>query len=454
MSTDRAASRPSFALAFGAVVAVLALAAVALITTAALRPPRLASVAVAPTSLVAWPAQRVVLELDQPIDPDAVSVTVSPDAEHEVVVEDRTITIRFPGMLDYATTYTVVADGVRGRTTGRSTSLTTSFETPDIDVFTLVGHAQTSDRVEDRIIAASATAASSPTIVYRAASIQDFARVGDGLLVLSDEGDGPHVRLIDGDGETKVLDGPADGEYRGLEGSADGRQFGYIVSGGDASRGEYVVADALFVGEAGTGLVNEVTGFGGAPLPVAEWAFIEGTASIVVRTTDLQGYLIDTRDLSAEPVPLGALGALLGFYPGTATLLTEQYPDYTAIDLTTATPSAVEFADVALADGDFLGEFTLVGADSLVRVVNHFDLVGGGGWTGSRLVRVDGDVVTDLYRPAGGVALTVCASPNGRLLAVPVTAVGAQEAPTTYVVDAVSGEVLGGVTGGSPDWCH
>lgn len=452
MSTDVGAAprrRRGFGRTVGLVVGVLVAAAIALALIGAVTPPRLNSTAVAPDALVSRPGQRLVLTLDQPFAADGLRLTVSPETPAELSVDGTSLIVRFPGILDYATTYSVAVDGVRGTATGATGSVAASFTTPDEQILLLVPGSGTEP---DRIVRASATAGGAPEVVYEAQRINEFVRLGDGLVVVADDGDGPHVRQIGADGSTFELGGPEDATYRELRAAPDGRSYGVVMTSASVGPEQTVYDSVLRLVDATTGIDEELTGFDGAPLAVADWRYVRGTSSLLVRSTDRQGYLIDTA--GGDPVPLGTLGTLRGFVPGTATLLTDQWPETFATDLTTGDTTSITVPDAPLRDGEVPGDFAVLGADVFALVVHVFVSDPLPRWATSYVVRLGPDGAQELFRPPAGTIAGVCVSSNAQLLAVTVSDAAAPDAPPlTFLVDTRTGDTSRTITGGRPDWC-
>ena len=440
MSTEPPRSRAGFGRLVAVIVAVLAVAAGALVAVAAVTPPRVSSTAVAPEALVTRLGQRVVVTLDQPVAPDGLELTVEPAAPASLTADGSTLTVRFEGMLDYATDYAVRIDGVRSAATGATGRVEVAFTTPDEQILLLVPGAD-----GDRIMSASATAGDPPTERYRAEHISEFVRVGDGLVVISDEGDGPRVRHLTPDGRVFVLGGPADATYRALRASPDGRGYGVVLTSASVGPERTVYDSVLQLVDAATDIETEVTGFDGGPLSVADWTYVRGTTSILVRSLDLQGYIVDPA--GGEPVPLGTLGPLRGFVPGTPVLLTDQWPDTFETDLTTAETIRLDAGDVA-------GDFIPLGAARFAQVVHVFVNDPVARWATSYVVGIGEDGMRELFRPPSGAITGLCASPNAQLLAVTlVDPSSPDQPPLTYLVDARTGATMRTLTGGRPDWC-
>lgn len=445
MSTER--RRLRFGALVGIVVGVLAVLAVGLGVGGALAPPRIASVAVAPDALVTRLDQRVVLTLNQPIAPEGLRLEVSPPAAAELTADGAVVTVRFSGMLDYATTYHLAIDGVRGTATGAGGRIETTFTTPDEHIL-LAAPSVTGEQ----LVRASVSGADTPEVVYEAERISEFVRVGASLVVISEEDGRQAVRHLVPGAADFVMGGPEEASYRSLRSAPDGRSFGYVMTSRDVGPEHTVYDSVLFLVDAATDIATEVLGFDGAPISVADWTYVRGTSSLLVRSTDQQGYLIDTT--GGDPVPLGTVGLLRGFVPGTTAMLSDRWPDTSAIELTTGESTPVTIPEQPLAEGEVLGDFVALGAGEYARIVHVFVSDPLPRWSTSTVSRVGPDGVLPLFQPPTGAITGMCASPNAQLLAVSVVEPRDPEAaPRTYLVDSGTGSTLRTVVGARPDWC-
>jgi len=450
MSTDapRAGRRR---LGFGALVGVvagsLALVAVGLGVAGAASPPRISSTAVAPDALVSRPGQRLVLTLNQPISPEGLRLSVEPAVDAEVSADGPVVTVRFARMLDYATTYRVAVEGVRGLATGASGAVEASFTTPEAHLLVIAPGGR-----GEQLVRVSATSGTAPEAVYEADRITEAVPVGDGFAVISDEGEGQAVRHLVPGAAAFVLGGPEEVSYRALRTAPDGRGFGYVMTSPEVGPELTEYDSVLFLVDAATDIATEVAGFDGEPIAVSDWAYVPGTSSILVRSTDQQGYLVDTA--GGAPQPIGALGQLRGFVPGTATMLSDRWPDTSAIDLASGETTPVSAPLAPLADGEVLGDFIALGVDEYARLVHRFVSDPAPRWSSSSATRVGADGALALFRPPSGTITAMCASPNAQLLALTVIEpLVADSVPLTYLVDSRTGSTIRTVAGARPDWC-
>lgn len=460
---DRAAGR-GFRRAIGAAIAVLLATAGTLAVLGAFAPPRLSAVSVDPAAATTRQGQRLVIALSQPAAVDGATLTITPATPAQLQIDGATVTVRFTGMLDYATDYAIRIDGVRGAATGATGSIATSFTTPDPGVVTLV-RSDDGDRVIRSPIAGGGT-----ETVIEADRIGDTAVAGDVVAVTVNDGDGSHVRIVTPGHDPVDAYGPYDASIRALRGT-DAGILGWIISRGVDGEREYrntLVVYDLAGTSASTNVPVEITAPGGAPLIAVDWAWVPGTTSLVVQDQDGLTWLASA--IGGDPQLLGSLGTLRGFVPGTATLLTESGTDLLVTDLTTGESAPFglvvpggaaqgEAADDGGADdgGDVVGESAAVSTDSAAWIVHHLDPGAAAPISGSSIVRTstDDDGV-ELYRTPGAasIILDLCVSPNGQYVAATVTDVGGQAAQqTTVLIDARAGGTRRSVPGGSIDWC-
>jgi|GEM_PF-2297001 len=447
------AARSAFRRGLLVATAVLVGAVAILAVLGALAPPRVSAVSVDAAAATSRPGQRLAIELSQPASAEGATLTVTPAADAELAIDGATATVRFTGMLDYATEYTVRIVGLHGAATGAEGSVETSFVTPDPGIVTLVRGDD-----GDRLVRSPIDGGEATTIA-EAPAIGDVAVAGATVAMSVDDGDGARVRILVPDAEPVEAHGPYEASIRALRGTEAG-VFGWIISRGVDGTRDY--ANTLVVydlaGEsARTNVPVEITLPDGAPLTAVDWAWVPGTTSLVVQDQD--GFTWLASAIGGEPQLLGAWGTLRGFIPGTASLLTEDGADLLVTDLTTGTSTPFGLTPPVVPDDDIVGESAVLSSDATAWIVHHFDRTRSPSLTGSALVRVDDGgtgVGTELYRTSGdaSIILDLCVSPNGQYVAATVTDVGAVAArPTTVLVDARAGGTRRSVPGGSIEWC-
>lgn len=460
-------------------VVVLVVVAAGLAAAGATRGPRLSSAEVNPHAVSSRAGQRLVLTADQPLSPVRPSqVDISPSATTEVSVDGSALTIRFPGILDYGTTYTVDVAAV-GEFTGVSGRFEYEFSTPDVDVYALLRGGATGT---DQILRSSLAGSRSNEVVYEAPRIQEYLRLDDLLAVVTLDGDDHPTLLLTSmtdEFESAIyVDDPR--AIRDLHAADSGDLFGYVVDSGRDPAGSSPAESsppesspsALFIYDTtdSSGVPIEVTGPGGGPLSVMAWTFVPGTTSLVAQGDDQQLYLIDplADDALTDEVatPLGRHRELEGFIPGSRQLVVADPQGSSIVDLESGLTTDLKLPDpttdptrypgkqVLLTPRDYVGLSTAVIPGSNDYQVNSaLDLTDA---TGSR----------ELYTTPSDDSWIrdYCLSPNGEYLAVEV--VPKNSPPDDYpIVTGYTGTTISfvrisdgsssrSVNGFLPDWCR
>lgn len=457
---DRAARR-RFQRSWLAVVVGLTVASAGLGVASVAQGPRLSSVAFNVDAAIERPGQRLVLHADQPLAPlEAETVVVEPAAPVELAADGAQITVRFTGLLRYATEYRVTVP-VRSAATGAESRLEHRFTTADVDTFSLVRRDPDDADGTDRVVRHTLSGATADATVLEAPLIQEYVPVGEAIAAVLGERDAPQLVLATPDGTTARVSVPSARGIRALHVATSRDLIGYIVEGEGVTGATTLylldLAEASWV-------PLEVRGPGDTGLTPLDWVFVPGTTSVVVQAIDRQLYLVDPV-AGTEATPLGQHTELRDFLPGALQLVVADPDGGSIIDLAegTTTPLDVPLADVP--PGLYPDDFVLTSLASYVELYNdpmgHADV-------GARsiLYAVDDDGTRELFRPATATSRlgAVCLSPNGQYLAVEVVPGGATPdnypyAPgwsgsTIYYVDAASGATSRGVTGMAADWCR
>jgi hypothetical protein len=454
------AARRRFQRSWLTVVAVLAVAAAGLGLASVAQGPRLSSAAFNVGAAVERAGQRLVLKADQPLAPvEARDVTIDPAAPIELTADGAQLTVRFTGMLRYATEYRITVR-VRSAATGAEGRLEYRFATPDVDTFSLVRHDPGTDGT-DRVVRHSLSGDTADVTVLEAPHVQEYAPIGETIAaVVLDDRDAPSLVLVTPDGMTTPVSVPSARGIRGLRVATSGDLLGYIVEGEGVTG-----ATTLYLLDLSDGswVPIEVRGPGDTALTPLDWTFVPGTTSLVMQAADQQLYLVDPV-AGTEATPLGQHTELRGFLPGTLRLVVADPDGGAIVDLTDGTTTALELPLAEAPPGLYPGAFVLTSPASYVELYN--DPMGYAD-VGARsiLYAVDADGTRELFRPATATSRigAVCLSPNGQYLAVEVVPGGATpdnypNAPgwsgtTIYYVDAASGATSRGVTGMAADWC-
>ncbi|MBF4638612.1 hypothetical protein [Clavibacter michiganensis] len=456
--TDAPASPRAFRRAFTAVILVLVLACGGLLAVAGSQGPRLVRTDVDPLAVVQQSRQRLVLAANRPIQPVDVSrIRMEPGADFTVDTQADRIIIDFTRPLAYDAAYTVSIDGVQGVGGGPTSDLATSFHTGDPGMYVLVrGGEQQADRILRQSVAGGGQGASDE--VFEATKIQEYAVVGQSLVVATLQDDGTNGLVIAGlDGSGQVdLPLPGRGTLQDLHAEETGTTIGFRFTSTDG--GAY--DDTLMVDDVGAGATPApVLGLDGQAISAQAWGFVLGRPQLVAHGQDGDLYLV-TVDGSSPIVPLGRHGTLGPFSADGTRLAVTDPGSTTEIDLRTAQQTTLP-TETGGADLQYDGAISFVPGDdgAVLRVRTALDPATG--TATQRLVVVRDGTASDVYVPADpatritGLSVT----PNGRfalLETVPDPARGASDdyprAPrdtsvTTLLVELATGTVTRSVAG-------
>ncbi|RIJ47279.1 hypothetical protein DZG00_13530 [Clavibacter lycopersici] len=458
--TDAPASRRAFRRAFTAVILVLVLACGGLLAVAGSQGPRLVRTDVDPLAVVQQSRQRIVLAANRPIQPvDASRIRMEPGADFTVDTQADRIIIDLTRPLAYDADYTVAIDGVQGIGGGPASDLRTAFRTGDPGMYVLVrGGEQQDDRIVRQSVAGTGTGGGASDAVFEATKIQEYAVVGNSLVVaiLQDDGtNGLVLAALDGSGQVD-LPLPGRGTFQDLHAEDTGTTVGFRFTSADG--GPY--ADTLMVDDVGAGAApTPVLGLDGQPLSAQAWGFVPGRPQLVAHGQDGDLSLV-TVDGSSPIVPLGRHGTLGPFSADGTRLAVTDPGSTTEIDLRTAQQTQLP-TETGGADLQYDGAISFVPGDdgAVLRVRTALDPATG--TATQRLVVVRDGRATDVYVPADpatritGLSVT----PNGRfalLETVPDPARGASDdyprnprdtTVTTLLVELATGTVTRSVAG-------
>jgi len=443
-----------------AVIGVLAVAAAGLGVASIAQGPRLASATINAAAATERAGQRLVLQSDQPlaaVEPD--DVTVEPQAPIELTADGGRLTVRFTGMLRYATEYRVSVP-VRSAATGAASRLDYRFATPDVATFSLLRHQPGGDD-SDRVVRHSLSGATDDVTMFEAPRIQEYVPLGEAIAaVVLDAAGAPSLVLVGPDGTPTPVSVPPARGIRSLKVAASGNLLGYLLEREDAAGVTTLMvldlSDASWV-------PLEVRGPADTALSALEWTFVPGRTSVVVQALDQQLYLVDPVAGSAA-TPLGQHTELRGFLTGTLRLVVADPDRGAIIDLAEGTTTNLDLPLAVVPPGLYPDAFVLTSSESYVELYTN---PMGHAEVGARsiLYRVDAGGTRELFRPATATSRigAVCLSPNGQYLAVEVipgdtTRDEYRDAPgwsgtTIYYVDATSGVTSRGVAGMAADWC-
>ncbi len=467
MSTDAAAFRRALA---GTLV-VLGAAGLALAVTSVLQGPKLTTAAVDPIAATELTGQRVVLELNQPIERVDGDLAVEPDLDATLSFDDDLLVVEFADPLPYATEVSVSIDGVVGTSQPNAGTISHRFTTADADLLTLVRNSPAGE--PDQLVRTSVGDPTTREVLLEAPVLEQFARAGDVIAATAVEDDGTNSLwlAVDGaDDEPAPVTLPTAGVVRSLGASTTHPLIAFTLDSGTrtAEGADDAYRSALFAIDVSGGAVEAVpvTGPSGEVLQATEWWFVPGTASLVVQDFDGALLLVDPLT-GAAPVALGAHDELRGVLPGSRTVVAADPDGGTLIDLETGESAPNDLPVADLPDGAYPGRVVQLDADGAYLMQVLLPTVADDGTTRATtlVIRVDDTGTSVLYSTdESSRLLDFCVSPNGRLLATETAQADAASdrypnLPSsvdrlTTVVDVATGELVLTQAGGSSDWCR
>ncbi|MFT3968912.1 MAG: hypothetical protein QM695_01185 [Micropruina sp.] len=438
--------------------AVLAVLALGLGAAGVTRPPSLASASIAADRAVGTAGERLVLKSRLPVaSVEAEQVTVTPAVPFTVQTGESAVTLRFTAPLSYDTTYQVAVNGVRSQYTTTTADWSYSFSTPAVALYSLIAHR--GDEAQDDTVVRNDQGRTGTLIT--APGIESYVATRQFLIAVSNaDRDSSALIAVDRTtGATVPVATPGTGLVTELNAAPDGGRFGYVFTATDDDsnyQNALLVADPADLAAPPV----EVTA-SGQPLAVREWLFVPGVDAVVVVTPQEQAFLVYL-DGGTPPVPLGPIGQLIGFLPGSSTLMAEGGGKQLLLDLAsgltadipnTPDPDKRTFAGRRSfrAVGDYLVEF------------NTFTKRAGGTGVTTRLAHVTRAGTTDLFTlpDSQGQVLNSGLSPNGQLAWAVVLAPdaplddlssGASDHATTRIFDLATGEQVASIPGSLPVW--
>lgn len=461
ISSDRRAEAPGsgrFTRLVVAIVAALAVLVVALGAANALRGPRVLDTSAAVDDATRLAGTAVEFRLNQPVaDLDPAAITVEPATDAAVSVDDRTVRVEFAAPLRPSQDYVVEVAGVRATGGGPESTLRHAFRTSDETLHVLQRRGADGD---DTVVRAD-TGGGEPQVVLAAPRIEAFAHAGDvvaAIELLDDGTDALRIATAGQDAEPARLALPQAGDLRDLQGSTTRPLIGFLHDTGDGAG----TLNLLDVADGVTASPEPVLALDGTPMPVADYAFVPGSPSAVVRDIDGAMFLVDATGTRA-PTPLGSHTELRGMLPGASTVVVADPDRGATIDLESGETETLELPPADLPDGAYPGRVTTLDADgSHLLNVLIFD---GDGGQASLVARADAAGTAIVHAPPQGSAvLDHCLSPGGSLVAVETGATGAADdgyedepwvADTlTTLVELDTGRVVLSLAGGLTDWCR
>lgn len=478
MTTDRPGTRREATAdspGFGRLLAIVLVALVVIAGGAAVvgltQGPKLVRTVVDPVGLVESWGQRVVLAVNQPIaELTADAISVEPAADFDLTTSGGSITLVFPQPLAYATDYRITVDGVTAPGGGPAATITTEFSTPSVEGYSLVrspvetgGSAAT--KQDDRIVRLALSGGEAST-AYQAEKIQEFATIGDTLVVVDQDASGlSRIVVVDtSDGSTETVKLPMGGMVTSLQTAPAQSRVGFLFTeqsfGRDGGDNLTLYSFELRDGEVAAAPAR-VGGIDGGLVQAAEWSFVPRTASMLVRTVDNSLELLDPSS-ATPPVLLGRAALISSFIPGTTKVVIEQIDGVVVLDL--ATGQSEPFVLPSVAPSEIPGQLVALSDTLSARIYADYDRAAG--TTEQRVLAIKDGATAELYRPdAGAVIWSLCASPNAEYVAVVVVPDFAEagfdgyanapmpNGPRIDVVDARTGTVVGSQAGFDLSWC-
>lgn len=433
--------------------------------------PKLVRTVVDPVGLVESWGQRVVLAVNQPIaELDAEAISVEPAAAFDLTTSGGSITLVFPQPLAYATDYRITVDGVTAPGGGPAATITTAFTTPAVEGYSLVrspvddgGSAAT--KQDDRIVRL-ALGGGEPETAYRAEKIQEFATIGDTLVVVDQDASGlSRIVVVDTrDGSTETVKLPMGGMVTSLQTAPAQSRVGFLFTEQSFGRdgGDNLTLYSFELRDGAVAAAPErVGGIDGGLVQAAEWSFVPRTASMLVRTVDNSLELLDP-SAATPPVLLGRAALISSFIPGTTKVVIERIDGVVVLDL--ATGESEPFVLPSVAPSEIPGQLVALSDSLSARIYADYDRTAG--TTEQRVLAIKDGATAELYRPdPGSVIWSLCASPNAEYVAVVVIPDFAKagfdgyanapmpNGPRIDVVDARTGTVAGTQPGFDLSWC-
>ena len=442
----------------------LALTAAVLGVIGARRGPDLISATISVERAVAAGGQPLVLQGRQPLEEVTTpQVTISPAADFTVETQEAQIVLRFARPLAYSTDYAVTITDVRSRHTHVPSQWSYSFTTPGYAVYSLVSRGPGSFGEDDQVLRTSPDG--DPVPVLATPGIESYTVVSGMVVAVVREND-LETRLVASAGaeaDLMTLDTPAGTAIGLLAGSAEQGMVGYTVVGAESGTDRFY-DNTLFLQDM-TDVAKppqEITQADGSELRVIDWGFVPGTRSLVLQDEEGQFFLTGLSPGSALS-PLGIHDQLLGFLPGTATLVVLKGTDEVMLDLalgkTTTLPPPSDAGDTDI----LAGQRTMISPAEWVQQFDDLNYADEVTSITSRLEHtLDGKAETVATIPPDlGRLLDSGVSGNGQYAWTQILDVsaprddltsGATDNSVTVVIDLATGESLFAVPGAHPLW--
>ncbi|MEN2738747.1 hypothetical protein ABCS02_13230 [Microbacterium sp. X-17] len=467
MSTERSSSRRGrsrrrrlrlFLAGFGIAILTLAIVGAAGAAVSAMQGPRTTDVQVDPAAAVSSSGSRLILTTNQSLQtvrPE--QVTVTPAAPFTVDTSGRSIGIRFTLPLYDATQYTVQIANVTGVGGGPASTLSETFQTPDLEVF-LLQRATDGDTIFRTGLAGTAAVP-----VFRDAHIEDF-RATSGHLVISLRHDNvPELVVTDRDGQNRRdLPLPGTGNVSGLESADRGETIGFVYSDRDPATGAGADSVLYTVSLSDPTAQPVAVQPAGADARVAQWRFVPDTDRVLI--ANFAGRLLLTAPGGTTATDLGTAAAIEGIARGSQLAIIERIDGMVVVNLADGSTTPLPVATGVPGSEGILTPLP----GSANEALRPFAVVTGGVAQGTTVYRVSADGTTSkpVFTIAASAAfLQTCISPNGRygafLLAPDIVSnpydtylrplPGRVE---THIVDLDTGQEVVALAGSDISWCQ
>ncbi|MDQ7991686.1 MAG: hypothetical protein REI45_03295 [Propionicimonas sp.] len=444
----------------------LAVVAVGLAVVGAGRGPVLTRASIAVDRAVAAAGERLQLSGRQPlaeVTPDQVEVI--PAAPFTVETRDATVVVTFTRPLAYATDYTVSIHEVRSRHTGIAVEWSHSFTTPGYAVYSLVSRGPWAFGTDDQVLRTD-PAGGDPVTVLSGTGIEAFTVVAGMIIAVSRTSD-LESRLVGSAGpgaDLLTLETPEGTDIGLLQGSAEQGLVGYTLTG-QQTDGDRFYDNALFLQDIAdvSASPREVTAADGSPVRVTDWGFIPGARSLVLQDDAGQVFLTGIEAGSAL-TPLGSHDRLLGFLPGTTTLVVLDGTDEAMLDLASGATTILPPPGDAGRTDVLAGKRTMISPTEWVQQFDDVTLLEDAAAITSRLTHSSPgatEVTVATVPPSLGRLLDTGVSGNGRYAWAEILSPGAPaedltsgatDNSVTVLIDLSSGQSLVAVPGAEPLW--
>jgi len=454
----------AFAVAFAAVVGVLAVLGLGGAALTSVQGPRVTSVQFDPDAAVTASGSRVIFTTSQSLDEvDPAQVTVTPAADFTVDTSGRSVGLRFALPLWDDTEYTVRIEDVTGLGGGPPVTIERTLTTPPLEVY-ILQRQESGDTVYRTDLAGDAAVP-----VFSHPHIEDFRATAGHLVMSTVDDDGlSHLIVTDLEGEgERELPLPGEGTVTDLQSADRGNLIGYLFTDVDISADSGREA-ALFTASLSASRGDEpptAVEREGGDSRVDDWRFVPGTDSLLMLTFD--GSLTLVTPGGGAPVALGNAIAIDGIARGSATAIVERVTGLVAIDLATAEETELPPTDPSLGQAwSVVGLPDGSGSGDTVRVLSKLDDAGiTVESTSVAVVDAAGEARTVFDVPADASLMQACVSPSGRYAALLIAPeivdnpydgyqLPLPERLQTHVVSLADGKEVVALRGFDVSWCQ